>query len=155
MKWITITILFIMPLFIYSQSNVPGTIVMKDGNKISVHHLGHLRCGGDVTNQPYRHSLNIVGDYNGQSITIDKFDNIRKIELSGFSSKDSRRVERANLKIYKKDGNEIALSNALIRNTCYGGGDNSDELRVIIMNPVTDELDQSKVKTRLIKSINF
>ena len=129
MRKLVITVALIFPLLCLAQEKNSCSINLKDGKSLSITHFGHLKCGGNVSSNPYRNFIMIRGNYDGQNIEIRDYSNIRKIVLNEFYSKPRYGMgsskysgqDKGTIQIYKKNGTSFALSQATIGNSCYGG----------------------------------
>ncbi|MEC3908740.1 hypothetical protein VOI54_17060 [Tamlana sp. 2201CG12-4] len=145
--------------FLKAQEKVPCKITLKDGKTISVSHFGHLTCGGRVDKHPYKNYMRVLGVYEGQNLDIRKYSTIRKIELIDFYNSPERgygsKPEKSIIKFYKKDGNVFTLQKAFLNNNCYGSPDRFNQIRLIVLNPITESRGEILVDIKNIKYIHF
>jgi len=132
--------------------NLPAEIVMKDGKRINVHHLGQATCNSDIFHNGY---LLIVGEYDGMKTELKDFSKIKSIELIGFEENPTKTDtnEKANIRLEKTNGVIFTLENAEIAMACYGAGDKHNQLKLMVINPVTEKTDEKLIDTKDISRI--
>jgi hypothetical protein len=132
--------------------NLPAEIVMKDGKRVNIHHLGQATCNGDIFHNGY---LLIIGEYDGMKTELKDFSKIKSIELIGFEEEPSKtdNNEKANIRLEKTNGVIFTLENAEIGMACYGAGDKHNQLKLQVINPVTEKADEKLIDTKEISRI--
>ena len=88
---------------------------------------------------------------------IKDYKEIEKIILEGYTKPPVTTIgnEKGTLRIFKKDGRSVTLTEAELVMSCYGPGDKYNELIVQIINPLTDKPSEQPIETRKIQSIIF
>jgi len=146
---------FVFALSVSAQSKkIPAVIYLKDGSTISVYHFGQKVCG----NNRYLDSYIIVrGKYSGLVTEIKKYDDIRSIDMKGFTEPPVASVgnEKAVINVTKKNGVTVSLEEAELVMSCYGPGDKYNRIKVQIMNPLTEEIVEKSVEVKDIDMVRF
>jgi len=136
------------------QKLQPVVITLKDGTSIDVHHFGQLQCGKDVYSNDY---VITRGKFMDSPTEIKDYKEIEKMVLEGYSKPPETTVgnEKGTLKITKKDGRTVTLTDAELVMSCYAPGDKYNELIVQIINPLTDQPTEQAIETSKIQFIIF
>ena len=152
-KSILTSILIVLCITAYSQKT-PVRIIMKDGETQKGVHFGQLKCGKDSYRDNY---IMLKGTYNGNSQEITDYSNIAKIVLEGYSLPPAMSVgnEKATLRIYKKDGLMVTLTEAELVMSCYAAGDLYNQIVIQAINPLTEKVEEVTLDVKDIQSINF
>ncbi len=154
MKFITavLTVFFLSLTCIQAQT--PAVITLKDGKTIDIHHFGQLNCNGARYQRSY---IIVKGDYNGVSTELKDYSKIASMELQGFTKPPVASVgnEKGKVTFTRRDGVTVTLDNAELLLSCYGAGDKYNQIKVQLVNPLTDKIIESTVDVKDIKMINF
>jgi hypothetical protein len=148
------TLLMAVTSVIAQQKLQPVLITLKDGTNIDVHHFGQLQCGKNVYSNDY---VITRGKFMDAPTEIKDYKEIEKIVLEGYSKEPVTSIgnEKGTLRITKKDGRTVTLTDAELAMSCYAPGDKYNELIVQIINPLTDKPSEQPIETRKIQSIIF
>jgi hypothetical protein len=132
----------------------PVLITLKNGETLDAVHFGQIKCGKEIFGENY---IIIRGKFMDAVTEIKDYKDIEKIVLEGYKSEPGITVEneKGTLRIFKKDGVSVTLSDAEIVMSCYGPGDRYNELVVQVMNPLTNQPSEQAIETRKIQSIIF
>ena len=167
MKRIIFIIFFAFPLYFFAQDNVSCRIILKNGQTLQIHHFGYLKCGGVMENNPYKDVVVTQGYYETlndfhEKMIISDYGQIDRMELLGFNRKPKygyglkKRRDKGTIKIYQKNGQVIVLEFAYLHHTCSGTySDGSNELRLQILDPDTNKIQELKLGINKIKYIEF
>jgi hypothetical protein len=138
---------------IYAQ-NIPVQLTLKDGQSIKTHHFGQVDCSGKSYFDNY---ILIKGKYNNLITELKEYSKISKIELVDFEapSKLTGDNEKGKIIVTRKNGVSVTLDDATISLSCYGIDEKINQLQFQMINPLTDEIDELKVDTKDIISIEF
>ena len=79
------------------------------------------------------------------------------MQLQGFTKPPVASVgnEKGTITFTRKDGVTVTLDNAELLLSCYGAGDKYNQIKVQLINPLTDKLIETTVDVKDIKMINF
>lgn len=139
----------------FSQINkVPVLIKMKNGESLDAIHFGQIKCGKETYGNHY---VIVRGKFMDSPTEIKEYADIEKIVLEGYVEAPVASVgnEKGVLKITKKNGIVVTLTDAELAMSCYGPGDKYNEIVVQILNPLTEQAAEQAVETRNIQSIIF
>lgn len=136
------------------QKQQPVTIILKDGTTLEASHFGQLQCGKDVYSDDY---IIVRGKFMDAVTEIKDYKEIEKIVLEGYTKPPVTTIgnEKGTLRIFKKDGRSVTLTDAELVMSCYAPGDKYNVLVVQIINPLTNKPSEQPVETREIQSIIF
>jgi hypothetical protein len=134
--------------------DIPVLINLKNGQSIDALHFGQIKCGTDSYSNDY---ILIRGKYMDSVTEIKEYNDIEKIILEDYKSGPVASVgnEKGTLKIIKKNGVSVTLTDAEITMSCYGTGDLYNTIIVKMMNPLTNQAVEQTIETRNIQSIIF
>lgn len=138
----------------FGQPPVKATIRLKDGKTIDVHHFGKLNCESNR----YASTFTILrGKYNGSHTEISDYKDISKLVLTGFSAGPAPSVgnQKGKITAVKKSGVSVPLEEAELVMSCFGPSDRYNEIRVQIINPLTEQKADIAVEVKNIESITF
>lgn len=140
--------------FSFGQKDTPAIVYMTSGESIDVKHFGQLKCSNTSVFDSY---IIIRGKLMGNVTEIRDYNDIEKIVLNGYSKPPMASVgnEKGTLKIYKRDGVVVILTEAELAKSCYGAGDKYNQLSFQILNPLTNKTGEATVDTKDIQSIVF
>ena len=132
----------------------PVMIIMKDGSTHEGVHFGQLKCGKDS----YRDNFIILkGIYNGNTQEIKDYSKISKLVLEGFTQPPVASVgnQKGTVRVFKKDGLSVTLTEAELIMSCYATGDLYNQIVIQSINPLTDKVEEVTLDIKDIQSINF
>ncbi|MBN2275604.1 MAG: hypothetical protein JXK95_14825 [Bacteroidales bacterium] len=150
-------LLVIFSLFSFAltgQKNVPATIKMKDGTAIEIHHFGKLTCESN----PYAETYTTVrGKYNQSPTEIKEYSNTKQLVLEGFTEPPMRAAgnQKGAITVIRKNGVNVTLEDAELVMSCYGAGELFNQIKVQVINPLTDEAVEQTLHVREIVSVTF
>ena len=146
--------LLIMSSVDAQKNEQPVTIILKDGTTLDANHFGQLQCGKDVYSNDY---IIVRGKFMNAVTEIKDYKEIEKIVLEGYTKPPVTTIgnEKGTLKIRKKDGRSVTLTEAELAMSCYAPGDKYNVLVVQVMNPLTNQPSEQPIETRNIQSIIF
>ncbi len=154
----SIILYFIFLLFscnlIGQQKNVPGIIKLKDGTSIEMYHFGKLVCESNRYADTY---TTLKGKYNQSPTEITNFDDIAELILEGFTAPPMRAAgnQKGSITVVRKNGVRATLEEAELVMSCYGADELFNQIKVQIINPLTDKPAEQTVEMREIVSIVF
>jgi hypothetical protein len=154
-KAIILSTLLLLSLIGKAQkTETPVLINLKNGESIDAVHFGQLKCGTDSYSNDY---ILIRGKYMDSVTEIKDYSDIEKIVLEGYKDGPVASVgnEKGTLRIFKKNGVSVTLTEAEITMSCYGVGDLYNTVIVQIMNPLTNLVVEQTIETRNIQSFIF
>jgi hypothetical protein len=156
MKPVTLTlILFAFLTFSLSGQNlVPALIKLKDGGHVDVYHFGQLECNKTRYFDSY---IMLKGRYENIPTEIKDYNTISKMVLIGFEDPPVASVgnEKARITVYKRNGVIVDLVEAELFLSCYGVDEKYNQIKVQIMNPLTEKIVERTINVRDIDSIIF
>ena len=167
MKKLIFLFLVFVPFLVISQNNIPCRISLKNGKTIPIHHFGYLKCGGKLESKQYEDVIQIRGYYEisnnyRKRMTITDYSQIKRIELKGFNRKPKygyglkKRYEKEFIKIFRNTQSGFTLEFAYLIHTCSGTySDGSNQLRLQVLNPTTQKIEELILNTNEIKYIEF
>lgn len=153
-KIIGLLLCLISSIAAYAQKNIPVQITLKDGKSLKVHHFGQVDCSGKTYFDNY---ILIKGKYNNLITELKDYSKVSRIELVDFDdpSKLTGDNEKGKIIVSKKDGVSVTLEEATITLSCYGIDEKINQLQFQMINPLTDKVDELKLDTKDIASIEF
>ena len=138
----------------FAQTGKQACIIhLKSGESIDAVHFGQLKCG----DKTYGNYIIVRGKFMDSPTEIKTYGDIEKIVPEGYEDAPIASVgnEKGVLKITKKNGVTVTLTDAEMTMSCYGPGDLYNELIVQIMNPLTNQIAEKAIEVRNIQSIIF
>ena len=140
-------------LAVYAQ-NIPVQITLKDGRSMKAHHFGQVDCSGKTYFDNY---ILVKGKYNNLITELKDYSKVSRIELIDFDepSKLTGDNEKGQIIVSKKNGVSVTLEDATITLSCYGIDEKINQLQFQMINPLTDKIDELKLDTKDIVSIEF
>jgi len=154
-KFFVFAILLMMVSSVNAQYKLqPVVITLKDGTTVEASHFGQLQCGKNVHSDDY---IIMRGKYMDAVTEIKDYKEIEKIVLEGYTKPPASSIgnEKGTLRITKKDGRSVVLTEAELVMSCYAPGDKYNELVVQFINPLTNQPSEQSVETRNIRWIIF
>jgi hypothetical protein len=141
-------------LSLAGQKNVPATIKMKDGSSIEIYHFGRLVCESNIYADTY---TTLRGKYNQSPTEIKDYSNIKQLTLEGFKDPPMRAAanQKGTITVLRKNGVNVTLDEAELVMSCYGAGELFNQIKVQVINPLTDEPVEQIVEVRDIASVVF
>jgi len=136
------------------QTARKAIIHLKDGKKIEASHFGKLFCESNR----YAPTYTILrGKYSGSHTEISDYNDISKLVLSGFTESPvaSKGNQKGTITVVKSNGVSVILDEAELAMSCFGPGDRYNEIRVQIINPLTEKTVDVAVEMKNIESIVF
>ena len=155
MKLLLTTLAFACLMQINAQTNKqPVQITLKSGETLDALHFGQLKCGKEIYGDNY---IIIRGRFMDAVTEIKDYKDIEKIVLEGYKKEPVNSVgnELGIMRITKKNGVSVTLTDAEIAMSCYAPGDKYNEIVVQVFNPLTDQPSEQPVEVRNIQSIIF
>ncbi len=136
------------------QKNVPGTITLKDGTIIEMHHFGKLVCESNRYADTY---TTLKGKYNQSPTEITNYNDIAELILEGFTAPPQRAAgnQKGSITVVRKNGVRATLEEAELVMSCYGADELFNQIKVQIINPLTDKPAEQTIEMREIVSIVF
>ncbi len=147
--------LFVFSIFsIYGQDNVPVLIKLKDGASIDAHHFGQLACNKSKYFDSY---IMLRGRYEGIPMEMKDYKNISKLVLVDFNASPVASIgnEKARIKVYKRNGVIVDLEEAELLISCFDSDEKYNQIRVQILNPLTEKIVEKTLDVKDIESIIF
>mgnify|MGYP006295539975 CR=1 FL=1 len=141
-------------LFTGNAQDVPVTVHMNDGKTIEVKHFGQLDCSGSIYFDNY---ILVKGKLNESFTELKDYSKIAKIEFQGFEEAPTPTGgnEKATLILTRNNGVRVTLDEATINLSCYEVEEQYNELQLQTINPLTDELVETKLAVKDIREIVF
>jgi hypothetical protein len=132
----------------------PVMIIMKDGSTHEGVHFGQLKCGKDSYRDNF---IMLKGVYNGNTQEIKEYSKISKLVLEGFTQPPVASIgnQKGTVRVFKKDGISVTLTDAELIMSCYASGDLYNQIVIQSINPLTDKVEEVALDVKDIQSINF
>jgi len=156
MKPVSLT-LIVFALFSFSlsgQKTTPAIIKLKDGSNVDVYHFGQLECNKTRYFDSY---IMLKGRYENIPTEIKDYSTISKMVLIDFEDPPVASVgnEKSRITVYKRNGVIVELVEAELYLSCYGVDEKYNQIKVQIMNPLTEKVVERTIDMRDIDSIIF
>jgi hypothetical protein len=155
LKTIVLGMFLLVSLISKAEKNeTPVLINLKNGQSVDAVHFGQNRCGTDIYSNDF---ILIRGKYMDIFTEIKEYGDIEKIVLEGYTKPPVASIgnEKGSIRIYKKNGVTVTLTDAEITMSCYGVGDLYNTIIVKIMNPLNNQAGEQTIETRNIQSVIF
>jgi len=154
MKTTLIALIIVTCLSFQEFNNVPAIIHLKNGEAVQVYHFGQLNCS---VNKYFSSYIILKGKYAGTFTEIKDYSNISRIVLSNFTAEpvSSLGNQKGKVTIYKKNGVSVELEEAEFSLSCYGSVEKYNELRVQVINPLTEKPIERTIPVKDIEYILF
>ena len=138
----------------FCHAQVKAIIRLKDGKTIEAHHFGKLNCESNRYAKTY---TILRGQYNGSHTEISDFKDISKLVFSGFTAGPAPSVgnQKGKITAVKKSGVSVPLDEAELVMSCFGPSDRYNEIRVQIINPLTEQKTDMAIEVKNIESVTF
>ena len=139
---------------VFSQTTVPVTIQLKSGEKIDVSHFGQLNCSSA---EYFSSFIMLRGKFANDYTELKDFSQIASLTLEGFSKGPVASVgnEKGKITVQRKNGVTVALEEAELVLSCYGGSERYNQLRVQVIHPLTDKKFEQVIDMKDIAVITF
>jgi hypothetical protein len=150
----TVLLLVLFSINISAQKNVPVIIKLKDGETLEVYHFGQLNCSSTEYFESY---IMLKGKYVDHHTEIKDYRDINKLVLIGFKDDPVSSIgnQKGEITVYKKNGVSVSLKEAELYMSCYGSIEKYNQIRVQMINPLTEKLFEKAISTNNIESITF
>jgi len=147
-------ILFVFSTALMGQKNVPATVTMKDGSKLEIYHFGRLICESNRYAETY---TTLRGKFNQSPTEIMDYTEIHQLVLEGFKDAPMRAAnnEKGQITVIRKNGVKVTLEDAELVMSCYGAGELFNQIKVQVINPLTDKAVENIIEIKEIASITF
>ena len=150
----------ILVLFVFftislsAQKNVPALIKLKDGKSVNVHHFGQLDCNKTRYFDSY---IMLKGRYENIPTEIKDYKTISKMVMIDFEDPPVASVgnEKSRITVYKRNGVVVDLVEAELQLSCYGADEKYNQIKVQILNPLTEKIVERTIDMKDIDSIIF
>ncbi len=136
------------------KKNVPAVIKLKDGETLEIYHFGQLNCSSTEYFESY---IMLKGLYNDSHTETKDYKDVNKLVLIGFKDDPVWSVgnQKGEITVYKKNGISVSLKEAELYMSCYGSVEKYNQIRVQMVNPLTDKLFEKAIPVNNIQSITF
>jgi len=153
-KVLTIVLVFVVLTISFSQKTTPASIILKEGESIMAHHFGQKECNG---NEFYTGYIILKGKYMDMITEIKDYKDISKMELIGFKKEpeNSTANEKAQIVVHKKNGITVTLEDAELILSCMGSDEKYNQIKVQVINPLTEKIVEKNINVMDIKTIVF
>jgi len=152
--FIALLVLSLFSFAVRGQKNVPATVTMKDGSRMEVYHFGKLVCESNQLAQTF---TIVRGKYSQSPTEINDYTDISQLILEGFTEAPMRAAgnQKGLITIVRKNGVKATLEEAELVMSCYGAGELFNQIKVQIINPLTDKPVEQTFEVKEIASIIF
>lgn len=153
-KYLILGVLLVSAAHSSGQSKVGAIINLNDGKSIDVYHFGRLSCESNK----FAETFTILrGRYFDSPTEINNYSDVAQLILSGFTDAPAASVgnQKGQITAIKRDGVKVELEEAELSMSCFGPGDRYNQIRVQIMNPLTESPVDLAIEMRNIESITF
>lgn len=149
-----IVIASVFTVALTGQKNVPATIKMKDGSSVEIYHFGRLICESNRYAETY---TTLRGKYNESPTEIQDYAEIRQLVLEGFKDPPMRAAgnQKGTITAIRKNGVNVTLEEAELVMSCYGAGELFNQIKVQVINPLTDKPVEQIIEVKEIASVTF
>jgi hypothetical protein len=149
-----VAILSVFSTAAFAQKNVPATLDMKDGSSIEIYHFGKLVCESNINAETY---TTLRGKYSQSPTEINNYADIKKLVLEGFTQPPMKSAgnQKATITVIRKSGVKVTLVEAELEMSCYGSDDKFNQIKVQIINPLTDKAVEQTLDMKDIESVTF
>jgi hypothetical protein len=151
---LTIAIVLFASATLFAQKNIPCSIIFKEGETIMAHHFGQKDCNGNVYYTGY---IMLKGKYMSQVTEIKEYTGIKRLDLIDFDKDPASSVgnQKGKIVVHKKNGISVTLEEAELILSCMGSDEMYNQIKVQVVNPLTDKIFEQAVDVKHIKSIVF
>jgi hypothetical protein len=151
---LTLVLFVFFAISLYSQDTQPAIIKLKDGKTVDVYHFGQLECNKSRYFDSY---IMLKGRYENIPTEMKDYKTVSKMILVGFDDPPVASVgnEKASITVYKRNGIIVELVDAELQLSCYGADEKYNQIKVQILNPLTEEVVERKIDVKDIDSIIF
>lgn len=150
---LTLTIALFAVLSVFAQ-NTPCSIIFKEGETIMATHFGQSECDG---NDFYTGYIMLRGKYMNQVTEIKDYKDIKQLDLIGFDKPPASSVgnQKGKIVVHRKNGVTVTLEQSELILSCMGSDEMYNQIKVEMVNPITDKKFEQTVDMMYIKSIVF
>jgi hypothetical protein len=136
------------------QKTTPAIIKLKDGGNVDVYHFGQLDCNKTRYFDSY---IMLKGRYENIPTEIKDYSTISKMVLIDFNAPPVASIgnEKSRITVYKRNGVIVDLVDAELYLSCYGVDEKYNQIKVQIMNPLTEKVAERTIDIRDIDAIIF
>ena len=137
-----------------AQKKVPAIIKLKDGKTVDVHHFGQLECN---KTRYFDSFIMLKGRYENIPTEIKDYKTISKMVMIDFEDPPVASVgnEKSRITVYKRNGVVVDLVEAELQLSCYGADEKYNQIKVQILNPLTEKVVERTIDMKDIDSIIF
>lgn len=151
---LTLVLFVFFAISLSAQKNVPALIKLKDGKSVDVHHFGQLECNKTRYFDSY---IMLKGRYENIPTEIKDYKTISKMVMIDFEDPPVASVgnEKSRITVYKRNGVVVDLVEAELQLSCYGADEKYNQIKVQILNPLTEKIVERTIDMKDIDSIIF
>ena len=151
---LTLVLFVFFAISLSAQKNVSALIKLKDGKSVDVHHFGQLECNKTRYFDSY---IMLKGRYENIPTEIKDYKTISKMVMIDFEDPPVSSVgnERSRITVYKRNGIVVDLVEAELQLSCYGADEKYNQIKVQILNPLTEKIVERTIDMKDIDSIIF
>lgn len=151
---LTFVLFVFLAISVSAQENVPAIIKLKDGKTVDVHHFGQLECNKTRYFDSY---IMLKGRYENIPTEIKDYNTISKMVMIDFEDPPVASVgnETSRITVYKRNGVVVDLVEAELQLSCYGADEKYNQIKVQILNPLTEKVVERTIDMKDIDSIVF
>ena len=156
-KVLALSLLFLsttLVLLAQDPQLAPCSIFLKEGESVSARHFGQAECDG---NDFYTGYIMLKGKYMGMITKLKDYKDIRKLELIGFDKAPEHSTEnqKGKIVVHKKNGIIVTLEDAELTISCMGNDELYNEIKVQVINPLTEKISEKTIPVMDIKTVIF
>ena len=139
---------------VYGQDNVPVLIKLKDGSTVNAYHFGQLECN---KSKYFDSFIMLRGRYEDIPTEIKDYKSISKLVLVDFDAPPVASIgnQKARITVYKRNGLVVDLFEAELFISCFDSDEKYNQIKVQIMNPLTEKIVERTIDVQDIESIVF
>ncbi len=148
-------ILFVFYAFsLSSQNTQPAVIKLKDGKTVDVYHFGQLECNKSRYFDSY---IMLKGRYENIPTEMKDYRTVSKMILIDFNDPPVASIgnQKSRITVYKRNGVVVDLVEAELQLSCYGADEKYNQIKVQILNPLTEKVVERAIDVKDIDSIIF
>ncbi|UCH14940.1 MAG: hypothetical protein JSV22_02980 [Bacteroidales bacterium] len=151
---LSLVLFIIFTISLSAQDNVPAVIKLKDGKTVDVYHFGQLVCNKTRYFDSY---IMLKGRYENIPTEIKDYKTISKMVMIDFEDPPVASVgnEKSRITVYKRNGVVVDLVEAELQLSCYGADEKYNQIKVQILNPLTEKVVERTIDMKDIDSIIF
>lgn len=151
---LTLVLFLFCTISLSSQNTQPALIKLKDGKTVDVYHFGQLECN---KSRYFDSFIMLKGRYENIPSEIKDYKTISKMILIGFDDPPVASIgnEKSRITVYKRNGVVVELVEAELELSCYGADEKYNQIKVQILNPLTEKVVERTIDVKDIDSIIF